>query len=1131
MNDKNLINNSNEMIPEFQTQLLDAIDEAIIATNIEGKIIYWNKAAEALYGWKSDEIVGNSILDITPTEDSRENASEIMTKLSTGQSWRGEFPVKRKDGSEFFAEVKNHPIHDENGKLIGIIGISTDATEKRKIENEAILRSLSIDSSSDAIGIISTQGIVLDLNDQMLSMTGFENKNDIIGKNFRNFVFDAANYQRIIHETMKQGVASGKGQIYTAEGDLIQIEYFVTKITNSWDETICLLASLRNITGEILRQEELEESKQKYHDIFEGVGIGLVYTDRKGVVLDANSTFYEITELKKEEVIGKNSIALAKKFLSFKDIPRVIAEVSKSMAGNDISFELNYKGKILEIYTKVSRNRYGVTGIIRDITEKYEAARALRESEEKFRNLANNLPVVTYLCKNDKRWTMLFINDKIEDILGYPKELFLSNEISFADLYHPDELGNVYKAVSDTINKGKLFNMQYRIKHRNGSYRWVEEIGIGIKNEDNKSKVPDLIEGSILDITDKIEAEKALQESEEMYRTLFNNSPIGICTFSSDGRILEINQELVNLLGSPSIEMTKKINMLEFPLLKNAGITDDFIKCFETGKKITSIKYYYTKWNKTLFLRYHIAPIKDEEGNVRFAQALVEDFTDRKEYEEALKESEEKYRKLVDNSLVGFYIIQDNKLIFCNDRMREIFGYDSLDELIGTNIEPLISEKSLPLVRKEINMRLTGEKEVSHNEFNAKRKDGNIIDVVSIGSKIIYNNKPAIQGTIFDITESNKAKEDLQKISKLESIGILGGGIAHNFKNMLTAMSLSVEIASSYPEKAERHFEKLRKGIEQATALATRFQSFTSSGEPIKDSVNICNVIDEAQSIALSGSNITCKMKSCENITHVHADSRQMNEVFMNLFINSKEAMEKGGEITVEAENIIVSKNEYSSLIPGEYVKIKLIDQGTGIDEDIIRNIFDPFFTTKENGHGLGLSSVHYIIQKHNGIINVKSEKNIGSKFEIILPAALDSRKKSDTTKIEKESLGNIRILLMDDDDNIRENMIDLASIEDLDIVCVSNGLDALKAMKEAENNNKPFDLAILDLIIKGSAIGGEEVLTQLKGINPNIKSIVFSGYSVKPIVANYEEYGFDGRLEKPIKPEDFYSEIKNVMK
>ena len=313
----------------------------------------------------------------------------------------------------------------------------------------------------------------------------------------------------------------------------------------------------------------------------------------------------------------------------------------------------------------------------------------------------------------------------------------------------------------------------------------------------------------------------------------------------------------------------------------------------------------------------------------------------------------------------------------------------------------------------------------------------------------------------------------------------------------------------------------------KATELTKQLLTFSKGGEPIRKTVLVTNLLRETAQFGLRGSEITMSMEFAENLSCIEADEGQMFQVLSNLIINAKQAMPKGGNIQIKAEDVELDEGSDVPLPMGRYVKISIKDNGTGIPQDIMIKIFDPFFTTKRDGNGLGLTIVHSIVSKHDGFIDVTSEVGVGTTFTIYLPASHE-KVEPNTNRRRGEGGASGKVLFMDDEEPILEVGSELLRMNGYSVDCASNGEEALALYRKAWEQNEPYRVVIMDLTIRGG-MGGKEMISKLFEIDPNARAIVSSGYSNDPVMANFRDYGFSGMVPKPYGIREMLEEVRRV--
>jgi PAS domain S-box-containing protein len=500
-----------------------------------------------------------------------------------------------------------------------------------------------------------------------------------------------------------------------------------------------------------------------------------------------------------------------------------------------------------------------------------------------------------------------------------------------------------------------------------------------------------------------------------------------------------------------------------------------------------------------------------------------------KRSEEALRQSEERYRTLFEQSPVGVYIFNSQFLITqCNERMVQILQ-SSYHKIIGVDLRRLKDHSFIPAMEKVF------QGESSQQEYFYEATTSSAKLWLSLSVSPLYNADAKVIGgmaVVEDITERKRLEEELLKAQKLESLGVLAGGIAHDFNNLLTAIlgniSLTKIITDPKDKKIHKRLSEAEKACFRAKDLTQQLLTFSKGGAPVKQVTSIKELIKDSASFAVSGSDVRCEFHIPEDLWMVEIDEGQINQAMANLLINAEQAMLEGGVIRVSAENVNVGLGDGLPLKEGRYVKMEIQDEGIGIREEQLSKVFDPYFTTKQSGSGLGLAAVYSIIRSHNGYIGVESELGVGTRFYIYLPQA----QKEISAKVdikERPVGGKGRILVMDDEDMIREIAGEMLSQIGYKVEFAGDGREAVELYKEAEESGKSFDVVLMDLTIPGG-MGGKEAIKRLLEIDPEVKAIVSSGYSNDPIMSNYRQHGFRDVVSKPYSMEDLAETIHRVL-
>jgi len=370
-----------------------------------------------------------------------------------------------------------------------------------------------------------------------------------------------------------------------------------------------------------------------------------------------------------------------------------------------------------------------------------------------------------------------------------------------------------------------------------------------------------------------------------------------------------------------------------------------------------------------------------------------------------------------------------------------------------------------------------------------------------------------------NVTERKRTEDERVRLSKLDSISILAGGVAHDFNNILTAIvgNLSFALTVRRPDLIHDVLSDIEAAALRAQKLVAQLATFSRGGMPIRRVSAIGPLLRDSAEFALSGSNVTGDFSIADDLSPVSVDEGQIGQAIDNLVINAKQAMPGGGTVRVSAENVAADGRDRLAglaIRPGRYVKIVVEDHGVGIPKHHLPRIFDPYFTTKEKGTGLGLATTYSIVKRHDGHIAVESEVGRGTTFTILLPTSSEP-----APIIPREQAmpkkGRGLVLLMDDEEMIRDGTARMLQHLGYAVQCARNGEEAIAIYRRAKEQGRPFDVVIMDLTVP-AGLGGKDTLRALRAIEPGVAAIVSSGYSDEPIMAAYAQYGFSGVLSKP---------------
>lgn len=485
---------------------------------------------------------------------------------------------------------------------------------------------------------------------------------------------------------------------------------------------------------------------------------------------------------------------------------------------------------------------------------------------------------------------------------------------------------------------------------------------------------------------------------------------------------------------------------------------------------------------------------------------------------------------LLNQVACNFITITDESYDYRNKFGGEVFGcIHAQDDPKGCTFGPLCNDCKPFIVALAALKGKTITK--ASCRYYSRDVDGTRMLYLSISARPIqYLGETYAIVVIEDVTESEKLEAELLKKEKLELLGALSGGIAHDFNNSLMTILANVQLALLKLDKGANIKKHLLDSIEMiynASNLTKQLLTFSKGGAPVKTFASITNIIKDNVQFVLQGSKIKCRFIIAPNLWTVEIDPGQISQVINNLVINAKQAMPEGGYIDVTAKNTTLNSGD--NYKPGQYVMINIQDYGVGIPKANLAKIFDPFFTTKPEGTGLGLATSYSIIKKHDGYLEVDSNEGTGSIFTIYLPAAITSNNydeyRSEPTPVSE----GLKLLLMDDEAMVRNIVGEMLRISGYRTTTVKDGHEAIKAFRLAKETGEPFDIVIMNYAIPGS-MGGEETITYLRAIDPDVKAIVSSGYTNDPVLTDYPEYGFQGAVVKPYHFDELNEAISKII-
>ena len=796
---------------------------------------------------------------------------------------------------------------------------------------------------------------------------------------------------------------------------------------------------------------------------------------------------------------------------------------------------LNFLKDVIDREQELSTQLRRTNKRLKEESEELKQARnAHQESEERFRLFIQQVPGYVFIKDHQGRY--LYFNDKCLEFFGLSLEDALGKSI---DEVHRPEKANLYKETDKVLlETGEPLTLTEEIVNPTGE----RAVMLNHKFLIHRENKPPLIAGIYLDVTKRIEAEEAIKNSEAKFRLVVERASEGIIVIQ-DNRYKFVNDYMLDIFKMSrqevlSSELMAMVHPDDRPMLL------DRVKKRMTGQPVPEVVEHR---------------IIDGEGNVRWVEtrgvlsdwdgrpasiAFATDITERREFKVTIRQSEDRFRSLVEMAPEPIFVHHDGEILYANQSFFTYLGVENLERLKGIRVWDFAAPNEKEAAReRSLRLQETG-MTASLQEFNLITLDGRKIVCESTGRGVVYDSKPSVVTMWRDISDRKIAEnemktlqEQLHQAHKMESLGTLAGGIAHDFNNILTAIMGYSELAldiSAEGENPRTELHRILSSAQRAKDLVTQILTFSRKMNTELKIIDLNKVIYQTKKML---ERIIPRMVRIElilpnDLRPISADPGQISQLLMNLGANSSDAMPQGGQLTFRTDNVTINDDyngQLGRVLAGEYVRLIVTDTGHGMDQETLPHIFDPFFTKKEigKGTGLGLSTAYGIVKNHNGYITCKSELAKGTTFEMYFPAVRSTEKTEQLVEIEKPDFerGEETILIVDDEEAIRDLGSIILAHQGYRILLAASGEEALATYADKWAD---IDLVILDISMPG--MGGHNCLQELLKINPAAKAIISSGYSLSGKLNDIIHQGASGFVPKPFTKSEILKTVRQIL-
>jgi len=768
--------------------------------------------------------------------------------------------------------------------------------------------------------------------------------------------------------------------------------------------------------------------------------------------------------------------------------------------------------------------------------ERRRAEEALQESEERYRHLVENTSEAILVIQDGM---VKFVNSRTVTSFGYSEAELLSRPIF--ELIHPGDRDMVIQRYGQKIDgDAKPTRYAYRVIHKSSAIRWIEISSVLIDWQGRPATL-----NLLTDITDRKQTEEALRESEIFLTETEKIARLGGWKANPETDYLEWTEGVYDIIEAPHDLKPGLSEGLRFFLPEYIPVLrENLKKCLATGEAFCTECALTTTTGKRLWTEVRgLSPVVEEERS--YVLGTFQDITERKRTEDVLRESEERFRILTEKSPLGMALIgMDGRYEYLNPAFVSMFGY-TLEE-IPTGRDWFRTAYPDPDYRRQV-IAAWKEELAYISRGDARTRTFTVQCKGGMQKTILFRPVSLISGRQIlvceDITESIRTEEEKARLNaqllqaqKMESVGRLAGGVAHDFNNMLQAMLGHAQLTSMTLEQdhpAQRNLKKIQAAAERSATVVRQLLAFARKQAVNPIPLDLNDTVSAMLKMVrrLVGEDIDLAWMPGHPLWKVMMDPSQVDQILVNLVVNARDAIEGVGKITVETRNMLLDETycaDHPECIPGDYVSLAVTDNGAGMSQEVLDQLFEPFFTTKEpgKGTGLGLSTIYGIVKQNNGCIEVNSQPGKGAIFRVYLPAfepdAIEEREERTSQALKQ---GAETILLVEDEGMIRDAMHTL--LEQLGYKVFSAKAPSL-AIRQAEKNAEKIDLLITDVVMP--EMNGRELAERLNRLRPGMKTLFMSGYTSDVIAQQGVLEKRNNFIQKPFSLDALAAKVREVL-